>query len=516
MEIYNNYEVKNPIIKFLLKEFPDKVISLSVGGLVSLLDIKGFIVEIEDIMFFYGTSEETVKESINKLGFSFSLRHKEVEASFSKKNLTNEKDSKETNSKTKNLNTNDYSFLDENHPERFYAITRNIPEMKLKMMDYGINYLKPSTYYYLFKKTDEEIEHYFSKKIRRRSKVKNDKLGAIIKYNNNRSFDNLHYRMIDLEEEWKLAEEWMNFFFELGKYINNYQGELNLFISYIARTIPATITSAGIIDAFYQNITLKREMLSNVDYGFKYGDTVSYKMGNTWRKAKVIRIEEKKGMNEKYNPYLIIEVARPGQPISVESIPNNLWKNKIRFGGIVTKSSGTSSAVKINDRISDILKERYGKNTIDAIKIKPHMHVNLIGRGIDKKNKDVYQGVQFADKKGVFMFSDLLYFDKKTKTNFVNVHVINSLNSTFNTKGISVFIGAKVGLDFSEYANEKNIYFTSRIRQNYLNDTDLLLNMLRQQTKKNKNKQHAETEKIFLYLKNLNINIPKGVEIYAF
>lgn len=513
----NNWKLRTKIVEFLLNTYPHRVINLSVKNLVNILDTKGFISDISDINLFYQSSEENIKNIFKNQGFSFSSDLERSSEADQKKNIIKQKtDYREVDKDKRSLSSDSSLILDARHPQSFYAMTSNISEMKLLMMDYGIKYSSSNPYYNLLKSDNREIEEYFSGKIRRRSNAMNNNIGAVIKYNDWYYFDNLHYRFIELGEEWNKAEEWIQFFWEIGRYINNYEGKITLFISYIARAIPATIASAGIVDAFYKTIALEKKDFSTIDYGFKEGDRILYRDGNTWRSAKVIGIEINEKVESRFNPYLVIEVARPAQPITKESVPNNLWKSKIRYGGIVSNSRGKSSIVKLNDRISEVLEKRYGKNTIDIIRVKPYSRVNLIGRGIDERIKDMYQGVQFADKKGTFMLTDILYFDNDKESSFVNASIVNNLNKGIEEDAISVFIGAKTGLDFSEYSTDKNIYFTSRVRQNYLDDTELLLNNLRQKSNKNREQQLKEATKLRTYLLQLGINIPKGVEFYVF
>ncbi|GEK90283.1 hypothetical protein SAMN04488100_1519 [Alkalibacterium putridalgicola] len=505
--------IENPkIINFLLIKYHNKMIPDDLKHILYLLEAEDLIAEVSDFSFFYQPNFDNIKKELFKYGFLFKSMVSYPKA----ENLT--KEHGKTNKKVVENTSKSLLILNDSHPESYYASTRNIPEMIIKMMDNGIKYTNESPYYEIFKKNNDEIEDYFSARIRRRGNVRNDNTGAIIKYDTSKEFQELHYRLINLGEIWQKAEEYLSFFWELGQYINSFEGEISLYVSYISRIIPTAVTSAGILDSYLNNMRTENKKNNIVGTEFKPGESVSYKDGNQWRTAKVIAVEDIEKMEEKYNPYLRIEVVRPGNEVTENSIPNYLWKDKVRTGGIVTKSRGRSNIVKFNDRISKVLEKRYGDEVVNDIRIKPNLHINLIGRSVVKELRKLQQSLQFGDEKGVFMLSDLLYFDNDRESNYVNVHVISSQSVKKNNQknSVSIFVGAKRGLDFDRFKTSKNIYFTSRIRQNYLEDGELLINQLRQTSNKNFKQQLQETENIRIYLSKKGIKIPKGVEIFVY
>ena len=112
--------------------------------------------------------------------------------------------------------------------------------------------------YNLFKKDNSEIEIYFNRKISRRGEVKNDNFGEIIRANSTIKHEKFHYRELSLfDNDWHEASNWMNFFIKLGEFIELLESDISVFISYIDRTLPATLTALGIMDAYFNKIKKK-------------------------------------------------------------------------------------------------------------------------------------------------------------------------------------------------------------------------------------------------------------------
>lgn len=508
---YFKFQKDKNIILFLKEQYLSMEITDNPKRLVDKLEKEDLLNEVSNFSFFYQPDFKIILDELIKYGFRFKITKNNL-----RKDEFIEKRALNKGISDFQIGTNSLIF-DKNHPESFYASTRNIPEMIIKMMDYGIKYDIDSPYFEIFNKDIEEIESYFSLKMRRRSKVRKNDIGAIIKYDNNVVFNNMHYRVLKLGQDWQLATDYLKFFWLLGNYIDSYQGSLSIFVSYICRTIPAAVTSAGVMDSHLESNNNGSD--DSIKFKqFKPGDELSYKDGDQWRTAEVIKVENIVDVEKKLNPYLRIKVTRPGNEIFENCIPNNLWKDKIRTGGIVTKSRGRSNIVKFNDRISETLEKRYGVEKINKIRISPQLYVNLIGQNVVNNIRSLQQQIQFGDEKGVFMLSDLLYFDNDRESNYVNVHVNNSLSTKKNSNkdSISIFIGAKRGLDFRKFKTSKNIYLTSRIRQHYKEDSELLLNQLKQETNKMLQEQLDETDKIRNYMLTRGVSIPKGVEILVF
>ncbi|MFL2076075.1 hypothetical protein [Marinilactibacillus psychrotolerans] len=510
--MYYNWKENPKIINYIHNKYPNGLIKNNIPSLILYLEKQDLIADISDFSFFYQPDEELIEKELIKYGLVFELSDN---MDFTK----NDSELLVLNQKKLTDNSHISALVfNHHHPESFYASTRNITEMKLSMMDNNIYYTKDNVYYEIFKKENTDIEHYFSMKIRRRGNIKNDNTGALIKYNTSLIFEKLHYRIIELGEKWQYSEEYMRFFWELGKYINSYKGNISVFVSYITQIIPMAITSGGIIDDYLENFKVKNKNEQLTGNEFQPGDEISFKDGDQWRVAKVIAVEYFEAREEIFNPYLKIEVRRPKNEKFLQHVPHNLWSRKVRLGGIVTNSRGRSNLVTFNDRISEILVKRYGSEIVNSIRINPKQFINIIGRGADKEIQKLQHNIQFGDEKGFFMLSDLLYFDSDRQSNYVNVHVVNSQLSkpNRNSDSISLFNGSKRGIDFDNFKTRKNIYFTSRIKQNYLEDSELLINQFKQRTTKNHSQQLQEIEKLKTYMKNRGIGIPKGVELFVY
>lgn len=522
------YEYDKKIIDYLERLYPDKKIKSSVKKLISDLEKNNLVLEIQDIQFFYLNNDSEIISYLNDLGFKFvdtefELSKIKKQAKISINDKISDYEKRESNLNKFQNNKERKSFIfDNTHPESYYAITQNIPEMKLRMIEDEISYKENinnqnlQKYSEIFNLENEEIEQYFSKIVKRRANKKDNKTGALIKATKDIKHETLHYRLISLfDSDWIESSNWMKFFFSLGEFVELYQGNLSVFISYIERTIPASLVSVGIMNKYFLEKRNYLRKINNLDDSYQINEIVFYKDGKDWRKATVIGITNKKG-KEEFNPYLELLVERSikdGEATN-ESVPYKLWENKIRSGGISKGSSGRSSIVKINDRISEVLTKRYSKETVRFLRMYPELHVNLIGTRVNKKIRSLREEIQFSDEKGSFMLTDVLYFDNDNESNYVNVHMVSSDKSTApEENSISIFVGSKMGLDFQSYKTNKNIYFTSRIRENYIEDTELLINLLQQNSSLSNIDKNKISKELKKYLSKNNIEIPKGCEI---
>lgn len=400
--------------------------------------------------------------------------------------------------------------------KKLYKNVSNITELKIKLLPDNKDNIEVTEGIVNFFNQDEEVIMSYLSKYGK--KFKADFSGAIVKYPNNQLFKKLHTRIISLDSQWEEAKNWVIFYIELGKYLNNVN-EIKLFINYIDITIPATLIATGFLNEYFKNSQLEKEdLVSVVERGFIKGEIVSVKDENNWYRGEVIRIEDIKG-KEKFNPYVVIKYKPEGQQDIIISVPHLKWGESIRKGGVVKGTRGRGNKVEFQDRISNRLNDRYGDSMVTKLRISPEIMVNLIGRGIDKDVRDVLKNIQFSDEEGVFMMTDLLYLNNDNESNYVNVNMINSLiysNQEVNQDSISIFFGADDALKFREYQTNKNIFLTSRIRKHYIDETLLLLNELEQNSNLSAEEKYNETRKIVEYMKGNNIEIPKGVELYVY
>jgi len=395
----------------------------------------------------------------------------------------------------------------------FYKTSENITELKLKIMDN--KELSSNRGVIKYFKLDEEV---IKKDLALHGiKLKGNKEGALIKQEQKIS-ENLSYRVIEVGERWNQAGEWINFFFMLGRFIQQ-EKEINFFVNYLNRTIPSLLISMGIIDEYYSELNRKGfSNINNISDKFVVGDEISYLNDDgKWYKTKVVEVTELSYMPKYFNPYLIIRGIFNGENTNI-SVPHKDWAKRIRMGGVVSGSPGRSQRVYLNDRISEVIASRYSNKLVSQLKMRSKINVNLIGWGVDKKVRDFRNKIQFSDNKGSFLITDYLYLDNDNESNYVNVHMVASDRSDINqdSNSVSIFVGAKNGMNLKEHRSKRNVYITSRIRENYYEDTKLLINYLTQSSILTKKQKINKLDDFYDYLQKFNIEIPKGVEIYVF
>lgn len=462
-----------------------------------------------------------VLEKLNKE--STIIKKEEIKIMPINKNSFNSKENSGKSVEIRDVELSNRFLFDKFHPESYFATTRNIPEMKLKMIEDGICFVPEDVnnfsikgIYNLFKKDNSEIEIYFNRKISRRGEVKNDNFGEIIRANSTIKHEKFHYRELSLfDNDWYEASNWMNFFIKLGEFIELLESDISVFISYIDRTLPATLTALGIMDSYFNKIKKKMHTMHDLESEYTIGEEINFFDGSSWRKAIV---EGKINHNEEFDPYLKIKVFHSKKEgVVTVSVPHNLWSEKIRSGGKVKSISGKSNKVKINDRISGVLEKRYSKEVIDSVRMKPNLHINLVGRRVDSKFRQIRESVQFSDSLGSFLITDYLYLDNDDETNYINVHMVSSESSNEVLRdSVSLFIGAKSVLDFPESKTNKNIFFVSRVREAHTLETDLLISQENEKSKLSKKERLLFIEELKEFMNKHNTFIPTGVELYAF
>lgn len=276
--------------------------------------------------------------------------------------------------------------------------------------------------------------------------------------------NNTLYYALNQSNKVEKMPQWVNFFIEVGRYIAE-SNELTLYLNFLDDVIPASFISLGILDSIYgkyeNDFILEKWISKNI----KKSQVVSYLFNENangsqeWRKAKVLEIKNIQGVDDKFNPYLIVEIELPKQRPITQQVPKTKILEKVRVGGRVKRTAG--STVYINDRLSKRFKNLFSESTIDILKFTNQDYINLIGYGKTAKFKEFSESITLygpqKEDNASFKLSDWFYFEDSTN-NLANINIINSESSNFDNKNTNLFVGANAGLRYYNFKNKK-IFF---------------------------------------------------------
>lgn len=385
--------------------------------------------------------------------------------------------------------------------------SRNITELKINLMDSNLYFSKEEKM--LFLSDEEDI---ITSLVSCGAKLApDDSKGAIYKSNQNKKFDSLHFRLLDLKDDWIPAGNWMIFFIELGRYIAS-KKEIHLFINYIDAVIPAVLIGIGAMDHEFSKLKL-----TDFQFEMNPGDEILVLDNKNWHKAEVIEILDDYG-REEFRPYLKVFVKPKGEARVEKLLPKTMWANNIKFGGKAKNARGRSKKVHFNDRISEVLSKRYSEEVTNRLRSNPQVKLNYIGRNIDTELRNILKSVQIGDCKGIFLPSDYLYFSNNNESYYINTNIIRSITEEVQIlkDSISIFIGSKSGLSFNKFNAHKNIYLTTYDKKvNYENALNVEENLM-SSSKLSIKEKLAKTAEVFDYIESKNIEIPTGVELLVY
>lgn len=311
---------------------------------------------------------------------------------------------------------------------------------------------------------------------------------------------------------------WATFFIEIGRYLEE-SDEVSIYVNYLDDIMPSTFVALGILDSIYKRYEDKFFLEEWINKNIRKGQEVSYiyeekkNKAKFWRKATVVDVKHLDYMNEKFNPYVILEVNLPKKQKVIDKVPKTQIMEKIRIGGNVRNTAG--SRVFIDDRLNKRFRKLFSNHTVDIIKFTNQQHINLIGHG--KRNcfeKFAQQisiyGSDVLGEEG-FKLSDWFYFES-TSNNLANLNMINSESSIFNNNNINIFIGANTSLRYYNFSNKKNIYLVDRLDISNDSAESLSVNLMKDTMLGSKD----VTLELLKYLEESKVLIPKGVELFAF
>lgn len=323
---------------------------------------------------------------------------------------------------------------------------------------------------------------------------------------------------INGESTWRNLPNWAIFFIEVGKFIER-NDDTTLYINYLDDIIPASFISFGILNSAYsqykEEINLKNWLFENI----KIGTTVSYlydEKGNSqvWRQGEIIDIYNEESLNKEFNPFIKLKISLPGQsPLSQSVSYKHLFK-KIRIGGSVKNTAG--STVFLKDDLKKDLREYFPKEISSKIKFFNTTIINFIGHNkynpIQKFTRSFKLSERLDDTIKQYQLNSWFYSEKDSY-NLTNINVISSdsVPHEYNDR-VNLFVGANASLKYYQNQSSRNVFLVDRSII-HSDSVETLSDII---AKDNMLGVENITSDIINYFNKKNISIPKGVELYAY
>lgn len=332
-------------------------------------------------------------------------------------------------------------------------------------------------------------------------------------YNATKSYNN--YRLTDTIK-WRPLPNWALFFIEIGRYIQRNKSA-TIYINFIDDIIPANFISFGVLQEgylAYKEIALDSNWINN---NLSTGDIVyireSHESDN-WRQGEIKKVYEIDNVDEKFNPYVEIESKRPKEKPLFTSKPKTLLLEEVRLGGELKKTSG--SKVKLNDTLKPGITKNFPKEIINKIKFFNEDYINLVGFNKEKPFKEFSKSIQLSsnERDKIFKLDDWFYFSDDTH-NLININSVKSASSDYDPKAVNIFLDSSASLSYSNLKSEKNVYLINRMKVHEHNIDDME-RVSENIIKENLFNTENINQEIISWIKNKEIEVPKGVEFYAY
>lgn len=310
--------------------------------------------------------------------------------------------------------------------------------------------------------------------------------------------------------KWQKSNEWMDFFYFLGRYVQSKQS-ISIYISYMDYYYPGLLMSIGILDKYYEEVSLnKTKLISDFKNEIELGSDFVVKRGFEneefkWMKASNLEVYTCPYFKEEV---LRFDVKRAGQTPTKSTIPIDRWLDDVRISANYRNTAG--SIVTLDDEItSDLLKVGYSRK-LNHIKMFNHNVLNLFGYNLNSILLDKSHQLRIKYRTAMLPVNEYIMFES-SDFSYKNTRIVTKNNKqNIREEEARLFFNANNALRYSENYGKKNIYLTTRKQMDTEYNSILFANLDSRILRKQK-----INNEIIDYFKQLNIRIPKGVDIFA-
>ncbi|MGG2105224.1 hypothetical protein [Lysinibacillus pakistanensis] len=311
---------------------------------------------------------------------------------------------------------------------------------------------------------------------------------------------NLKYKNVD--GSLKALENWMYFSIELGSYLKQISQPIKIYISVPSNLLFSYFFVFGAVDYDFKNPST--EALLDQYLNLKKGQRILYKTGDDWVAHSVIEVSHLPNSDTR-------AILVKDRLDSINYIPETRWFNYVRIhDDEITTVRNTRLVRNVYNIIdNEKLKKFYSQEKLQLLMMQNTPQTYVYAN--KKEWKDFLDVIQLYLDGDSFQLSELL-FDGSEST-FKNLAFIEQKRLvTIPKEAIAVFVGSSRALrkmdDFDEHkcvfiidqhdSNEKFEDLQFKIEQDFL-----------------MSQSHSVNKEILEYMDGKHVEIPKGVEIFA-
>jgi len=311
---------------------------------------------------------------------------------------------------------------------------------------------------------------------------------------------NLKYKNVD--GSLKALENWMCFSIELGSYLKQISQPIKIYISVPSNLLFSYFFVFGAVDYDFKNPST--EALLDQYLNLKKGQRILYKTGDDWVAHSVIEVSHLPNSDTR-------AILVKDRLDSINYIPETRWFNYVRIhDDEITTVRNTRLVRNVYNIIdNEKLKKFYSEEKLQLLMMQNTPQTYVYAN--KKEWKDFLDVIQLNLDGDSFQLSELL-FDGSEST-FKNLAFIEQKRLvTIPKEAIAVFVGSSRALrkmdDFDEHkcvfildqhdSNEKFEDLQFKIEQDFL-----------------MSQSHSVNKEILEYMDGKHVEIPKGVEIFA-
>jgi len=311
---------------------------------------------------------------------------------------------------------------------------------------------------------------------------------------------NLKYKNVD--GSLKALENWMCFSIELGSYLKQLSQPIKIYISVPSNLLFSYFFVFGAVDYDFKNPST--EALLDQYLNLKKGQRILYKTGDDWVAHSVIEVGHLPNSDTR-------AILVKGRLDSINYIPETRWFNYVRIhDDEITTVRNTRLVRNVYNIIdNEKLKKFYSEEKLQILMMQNTPQTYVYAN--KKEWKEFLDVIQLNLDGDSFQLSELL-FDGSEST-FKNLAFIEQNHSvTIPKEAIAVFVGSSHALrkmdNFDEHkcvfiidqhdSNEKFEDLQFKIEQDFL-----------------MSQSHSVNKEILEYMNEKHVEIPKGVEIFA-
>ncbi|MGG3801751.1 hypothetical protein [Metabacillus fastidiosus] len=311
---------------------------------------------------------------------------------------------------------------------------------------------------------------------------------------------NLKYKSSD--GTLKALENWMYFSIELGIYIKQVSQPIKIYISVPSNLLFSYFFVLGAIDFDFNNPS--KEVLLGQYLNLKKGQRILYKTGGNWVAHSILEVSKLPNSDTR-------AIVVKDRLNSINYIPESRWFNYVRIHDDEITTIRNTRLVRnvYNLTDNDKLKRFYSEEKLQLLMMQntPQTYLNA-----NKKEwNDFLDVIQFNIDGASFRLSELLFYG--SESTFKNLTFIEQNHSeTIPREAIAIFVGSSRALrkmdNFDEHkcvfiidqhdSNEKFEDLQFKIEQDFL-----------------MSQSHSVNKEILEYMDEKHVEIPKGVEIFA-